>query len=302
MDQHAHEIFLFCGVNRDLARGPKIRYSCAQTPLFPLSMYLIDSHCHLDRFSDIDSVLDRSKSCGIHQWISISTSPMTFQALLPIVNQYDGVYGTVGLHPLDIHTLPDHAIDHWLTTAVQHPKIVGIGETGLDAQESSPPMDQQERSFRHHIRVAIETQLPLVVHTRNTDQAFLSIMRDVRAQSGGKTVKGVLHCFTGSVDCAKEAIDWGWKISLSGIVTFKNAPDVHKLATQLPLSALLVETDAPWLAPHPYRGKDNEPSYMMETAKAMAALRGCSVTDIANATVRNTLDLFHKMPALALMD
>ncbi len=266
-------------------------------------MYLIDSHCHLDRFSDIDSVLDRSKSCGIHQWISISTSPITFKALLPIVNQYDGVYGTVGLHPREIHTLSEHAIDHWLKEAIQHPKIVGIGETGLDALESSPPMDQQERCFRHHIRMAIETQLPLVVHTRNSDQDFLSIMRDVRAkESGGKTVKGVLHCFTGSLECAKEAIDWGWKVSLSGIVTFKNAPDVHTLATQLPLSALLVETDAPWLAPTPYRGKDNEPSYIIETAKSMALLRGCSLTDIANATVQNTLELFHKMPDVQSMD
>jgi TatD DNase family protein len=265
-------------------------------------MYLIDSHCHLDRFSDMDSVLDRSKSCGIHQWITISTSPITFKALLPIVHQHDGVYGTVGLHPREIHTLPEQDISQWLQEGLRHPKMVGIGETGLDAQESSPPMDQQERCFRHHIRMAIETQLPLVVHTRNSDQAFLSIMRDMRAGPSGKTVKGVLHCFTGSLDCAKEAIDWGWKVSLSGIVTFKNAPDVHALATQLPLSALLVETDAPWLAPTPYRGKDNEPAYMLETVKAIAALRGCSVTDIANATVQNTLELFHTMPGMAAKD
>jgi TatD DNase family protein len=262
-------------------------------------MYLIDSHCHLDRFSDIDRVLDRSKACGIHQWLSISTSPLTFKALLPIVHHYDGVYGTVGLHPREIDTLSENAIGHWLKEGLQYPKIVGIGETGLDAQESSPPMDQQERYFRHHIRMAIETQLPLVVHTRNSDQDFLSILRDVRAkESGGKNLKGVLHCFTGSLECAKEAIDWGWKVSISGIVTFKNAPAVHQLATQLPLWALLVETDAPWLAPTPYRGKDNEPAYMMETVKAMAALRGCSITDIAKATMRNTLELFHKMPAV----
>lgn len=260
-------------------------------------MHLIDSHCHLDRFSDIEAVLDRSNSCGVKQWISISTSPITFSKLLPIVNQYDGVFGTVGLHPREIDTLSQHAISDWLTTALEHPKIVGIGETGLDALESSPPMQDQEGCFRQHIRVAIETKLPLVVHTRNSDQDFLSIMRSARAHDmGGKTVRGVLHCFTGSLECAKEAIDWGWKISLSGIVTFKNAPDVHALATDLPLSALLIETDAPWLAPNPHRGKENEPAYMLETAKMLAQLRGVSLDEIAKATRRNTLELFHKIP------
>ena len=254
-------------------------------------MGFIDSHCHLDRFSDVQSVLHRSKEVGIDQWITISTSPTTYSALLAIVHQYAHVYGTVGIHPRELDTLPEQAVEDWLKTAIEHPKIVGIGETGLDALESSPPMEEQERYFHRHIRVAIETNLPIVVHTRDSDAAFLSLMRTVRSRDeGGKNVRGVLHCFTGSLDCAKEAIDWGWKVSLSGIVTFKNAHDVHTLAKELPLSALLVETDAPWLAPHPYRGKENEPAYMLETATMIAQWRQCSLTDLATATRRNTIE------------
>jgi TatD DNase family protein len=160
-------------------------------------------------------------------------------------------------------------------------------------------MANQARYFRQHIRAAIDHNLPLVVHTRNSDEAFLSVMNDVRTNwPGGDKVRGVLHCFTGSLQCAKEVIDWGWNVSFSGILTFKNAPALHEMARALPLASLLIETDAPWLAPHPYRGQRNQPAYIVETAKMLAELKGCSLDHVITATTENALALFHKMPPM----
>lgn len=259
-------------------------------------MLILDSHCHLDRYDDVDSILQNARNTGVGRFLSISTNPKTFARLVDIAEGNDDVYGTVGIHPCDIDALPDEAVYPWLCQGIGHPKIVGIGETGLDGLASSPPMADQERCFRHHIRAALNHGLPLIVHTRNSDEAFLSVMRDVRTHwTGGDSVMGVLHCFTGSLECAKQVIDWGWKVSLSGIVTFKNAPALHEMARALPLSALLIETDAPWLAPHPYRGQRNQPAYIIETAKMLANLRGCSVDHAVQATTENALSLFHKM-------
>ena len=269
-------------------------------PISPMHvMPLIDSHCHLDRFQDVDIVLDRARKNGVHRFLSISTNEKTFSELLPIVESHEDVYGTVGLHPCDIGSMPEDALCPWLIEKLSHPKIVGIGETGLDALPTSPAMVDQERYFRHHIRAALACNLPLIVHTRNSDESFLSVMRDVRANwSGGHGVMGVLHCFTGSLECAKEVIDWGWKVSLSGIVTFKNAPDLQNMARALPLSSLLVETDAPWLAPQPYRGRPNEPAYIVETAAMLASLQSCSLEHVSRVTTQNVLDLFRKMPPM----
>jgi TatD DNase family protein len=262
-------------------------------------MPLIDSHCHLDRFEDVDMVLERGRKNGVHGFLSISTNEKTFSHLLPIVERHEDVYGTVGLHPCDIGSMSEDALYPWLIEQSSHPKIVGIGETGLDALATSPAMADQERYFRHHIRAALACNLPLIVHTRNSDESFLSVMRDVRANwPGGNEVMGVLHCFTGSLECAKEVIHWGWKVSLSGIVTFKNAPDLHSMARELPLSSLLVETDAPWLAPQPYRGQRNEPAYIVETAAILAGFQNCSLEHVGRTTTQNVLDLFRKMPPM----
>jgi len=261
-------------------------------------MFLIDSHCHLDRFQDIERVLDRARAEGIGGYISISTSPATFSALKPIVQRHADVYGTVGLHPCDVENMPEEDVYPWLIQELEDPKIIGIGETGLDAQEKSPPMFLQERYFQHHIRAAVACRVPLVVHTRNSDDAFLSVMRDVRKNwPGGDGVKGVLHCFTGGIDCAKQVVDWGWKVSFSGIITFKNAPALKEVVRALPLSALLIETDAPWLAPHPYRGQPNEPAFMIKTAEMLAEIKQCSLEHIIGQTYENTLELFDRMPS-----
>lgn len=263
-------------------------------------MPLIDSHCHLDRFEDLQEVLDRARSVGVRRLLSISTNAKTFSELLPLVQAHEEVYGTVGIHPSDVHSMPEEEIFPWLLAGLSHGKIVGIGETGLDALPTSPPMADQERIFRIHIRAALEHALPLIVHTRQSDTHFLSVMRHVRShERGGKDIKGVLHCFTGSLECAREVVDWGWKVSLSGILTFKSAVDLQRMAQSLPLSSLLVETDAPWLAPTPHRGQRNEPAYVMETAKMLAALRECSLEEVLSVTGANFFELFGKIPPLS---
>ncbi len=260
-------------------------------------MFLIDSHCHLDRFPDVEDRLARARQNGVHRFLSISTGPDTFQALQPIIENHADVYGTVGLHPCDINSLHQESVYSWLAQGLSHDKIVGIGETGLDALPSSPDMNMQKNYFREHIRAAIEFNLPLIVHTRHSDAAFLSVMQDIRQNiPNGDRVRGVLHCFTGSLACAQTVIDWGWKVSFSGILTFKNARELQDMARLLPLSALLIETDAPWLAPHPYRGQRNEPAYIIETAHMLASLKNVSISEIAQTTTANFFELFGKIP------
>lgn len=256
----------------------------------------IDSHCHLDRYEDPHTVVANARQMGVRAMIAISTHPDTFAHIVPLIHTFPDVFASLGLHPCDAECIELEALSQWLHQGMYHDKVVAIGETGLDNRPTSPTMERQSQMFECHIKASLESGLPLVVHTRDSDDAFLAIMRKVRATwNGGKYIRGVLHCFTGSLECAREVIDWGWKISLSGIVTFRSAHGVHALATDLPLSSLLIETDAPWLAPVPYRGKTNEPAFVVHTAQQVASLRQCSLEELSMATVQNTLDLFTKM-------
>ena len=254
----------------------------------------IDSHCHLDRYEDPKSVVARARDAGVSAMVAVSTHPDTFEKLVPLTMEFQDVFASVGLHPCDAETMSVTELRSWLELGVtKGQKIIALGETGLDNRPTSPPLDIQRDAFEEHIRVSINSGLPLIVHTRNCDDEFLRIMRNVRKTwHGGTQVRGVLHCFTGSVECAQEAVDWGWKISLSGIVTFKSAPEVHQLARCVPLNALMLETDAPWLAPAPYRGKVNEPAFVVHTAQAVALLRDCSLSELSQTTVDATKDLF----------
>jgi TatD DNase family protein len=256
-------------------------------------MFVIDSHCHLDRYPDVSVILERARKQNVGVCLAISTSQENFEKVKPIAQAYAGVYAAAGVHPCDVdqaQSLEDTRA--WLYQAAEHPKVIALGETGLDVQQRSPCLKLQEAYFQTHIDVACDTGLPLVVHTRNSDALFLEIL-----ERQTQKPRGVLHCFGGTLDCALRAIAWGWKVSLSGILTFKNAPAVRDMAKALPKEALLVETDAPWLAPEPFRGHQNEPALVVHTLAILADLHQESVQDMAAITTGNFYDLFPKASA-----
>jgi len=259
---------------------------------------LIDSHCHLD-FADFaaerDAIVERARGAGIMRMVTISTRVDLFSEILALAETYPEVFCTVGTHP-------EHALDEPEVTADQlvafarHPKCVGIGETGLDYHYDKVPREIAQRVFRTHIEAARLTGLPLVVHARDADGDIAAILRDEMKKG---LYKAVLHCFTASRALAETALELGIYISMSGIVTFKKSEALREIARDIPLDRLLIETDAPFLAPVPHRGKRNEPAFVAATAKGLAELRGVSSEAIAAATTANTLSLFDKMPPLA---
>lgn len=254
-------------------------------------MILIDSHCHLDMYDqEIDQVIQRAYKQGIKVMISICTSLTNFEKVLTIAERYPYVYASMGLHPTEAHDMDPTQIYDWLVQGAQHPKVIGFGETGLDLMPKSPPLEVQKMIFHAHIKAALAVDLPLIVHMRQAEEDFLSLMGEYEAPFP----KGVLHCFTGSFPCAEKAISWGWKISISGIITFPNAKDLVKVVQKIPLTSLLVETDAPWLAPQSYRGQRNEPAYIIETASKLAQLHQTSLEDLAKQTTDNFFTLFPK--------
>lgn len=256
---------------------------------------LIDSHCHLDfpDFADeLDQVVARARAAGIGRMVSISTRVARHDAILKITERFDEVYCSIGTHPHNAHEeLNITAAD--LVARTRHPKVVALGEAGLDYHYDSSPREAQERGFRTHIAAARETGLPLVIHTREADADTAQILEQ---EMGKGAFPAVLHCFTGSRALAMRAIELGLYISFTGILTFKNSQALRDIAAELPAERMLVETDAPYLAPLPFRGKRNEPAYVVETAKVLAATRGVSADDIARQTTDNFFRLFAKVP------
>jgi TatD DNase family protein len=255
---------------------------------------LIDSHCHLDFpdfAADLDGVVARAEAAGIARIVSISTRVAQFDALLEIAERFPNVYSSVGTHPHNAHEEPDITVDD-LVAHARHAKVVAIGEAGLDYHYDFSPREAQERGFRRHIAAARETGLPLVIHAREADNDVARILEE-------ETRKGafpaVLHCFTGGRDLAMRAIDLGLYISFTGILTFKNSDGLRAIAAALPADRILVETDAPYLAPGKFRGKRNEPAYVTETAAVLAAARGVSADAIARETTANFHRLFSKV-------
>ena len=254
---------------------------------------LIDSHCHRKSkglIEDQAGVLARARAAGIAGFLNISTRQSEWQAVIAVAEREGDVWASVGIHP---HEADAHADlgEGALLEATRHPRVIAIGETGLDYYYDKSDRTVQQALFRSHIRVARETGLPMVVHTRDAEADTLAILREEMEQGA---YPALIHCFTASADFARAVLDLGLTISLSGIVTFKNAKDLQAIAADLPEDRLLVETDAPFLAPIPHRGRVCEPGFTADTARFVAGLRGVTPEHLAETTTANFFRLFTK--------
>ncbi len=255
-------------------------------------MMLVDSHCHLNfkgLAEDVEAVLARARAAGVGHFLNISTKLAEYDAVRVPAIQHDNVFCSVGIHPHEADQ--EHAALDALLARAAEAKTIGIGETGLDYYYDNASRPAQQANFRTHIAAARETGLPLIVHTRDADDDTAAILR---AEMGKGAFKGVIHCFTASRGFAEVALELGFYISLSGIVTFKNAKDLQAIAQDIPEHRLLVETDAPFLAPVPMRGQTCEPAFVAHTARFVAALRGVELEALATRTTENFFTLFDK--------
>jgi TatD DNase family protein len=256
---------------------------------------LVDSHCHLD-FPDfaeeLDAIIDRAKAAGVERMVTISTRVKRIEHLLQIAGAYPEVYCSVGTHPHQAAEELDVTVDDLVRWA-EHPKVVAIGEVGLDYFYDHAPRDAQAAGFRTHIAAARITGLPLVIHARDADADVAAILED---EMGKGAFPFILHCFSSGRGLAEAGVALGGYVSFSGILTFKNSEEIRAIARDVPRDRLLVETDAPFLAPPPHRGKRNEPSFVKETAKVLAETIGVTEAEIASITTDNFFRLFKKMP------
>jgi TatD DNase family protein len=255
---------------------------------------LVDSHCHLDFpdfAEDLDGIVGRAGESGIGLMLTINTHLSRFERVRALAERFANVYCTVGIHPHEAGN--EASVDaETLVELAAHPKVVGFGETGLDYYYDKSPRDRQQSSFRAHIQASRLADLPVVIHTRDADAAMTEILRDEMAEG---RFTGLIHCFSSGPELAELAVDLGLYVSVSGIVTFKNAEALRATLKGVPLDRLLVETDAPYLAPIPYRGKRNEPSYVGHTAAKLAEVKGVTVAELTRATTDNFLRLFAKV-------
>ena len=252
---------------------------------------LVDSHCHLNYKGlreDVDGVIERARAAGVGTMLGISTRAGEWAEVTALADAHPDIWATVGIHPLEADAHPEIDAAR-LIAAAEHPKVIGIGETGLDYFYDHSDRDRQRASFRAHIAAARTTGLPLIVHTRDAEDDTAAILTD---EMGKGTFTGVIHCFTASAAFAEQALALGFYISLSGILTFKNARDLQATAATLPADRVLVETDSPFLAPVPFRGKVCEPAYVTQTAAFLAQLRGVSADTLATTTTDNFFRLF----------
>ena len=254
-------------------------------------MFLVDSHCHFDLLDlssandDVNHVIQRAQQNAVHYFLNVCVKLSDFPNVLKTAQAYPFVSASVGLHPNDDNEEVDEAS---LIKLGQHQKVVAIGETGLDYFRSTGEVEWQRDRFRTHIQAAKKLKKPLIIHTRNAKQDTIQIMQEEGASEAG----GVIHCFTEDSDFAKQALDLGFYISFSGIVTFKNATAIQEVAKTIPLDRMLLETDSPYLAPNPHRGKANEPAYLRYTAEYIAGLRNLSLEKLAEQTTENFFHLF----------
>jgi len=255
----------------------------------------IDSHCHLDRLKldayegCLSALIDRARSVGVEHILCVATDLENSEIVIKIAEQFVDVSASVGVHPSDALE-QEPTVDDLVSLAV-HPKVVAIGETGLDYYYNESELEIRRERFRIHIRAAKKVKKPLIVHSRAAREDTINIL----SEEGASEVAGVMHCFTESWDMAQEALKMGFYISISGIVTFKNAGNVTEVAKKVPLERLLIETDAPFLAPTPFRGKQNEPQYLRFVAEKVAQLRGLTLESLAQATAQNFKTLFIKV-------
>jgi TatD DNase family protein len=255
---------------------------------------LVDSHCHLD-FPDFDgdrdAVLARARAAGVGTIVTISTRVRRYPALKALIEAHDDLYCSIGTHPHNAAEEPDITTADLVRIAAD-PKVVAIGEAGLDFHYDNSPREAQREGFLRHIAASRETGLPMVIHARDADADIAEILMD---ETGKGAFPFILHCFSSGRDLAMRGVELGGTVSFSGILTFKNSTDLREIAAEIPLDRLLVETDAPYLAPPPHRGKRNEPAYVVETAKILAAAKGLPPERLAEATTDNFFRLFNKI-------
>lgn len=259
---------------------------------------LVDSHCHLDKLDyqgkhiDVADVINKARQRGVTHMLAVAVELAEFEPLQALVAPFDNVFLSCGIHPLHQNSDQDEAK---LLAYCQQDNVVAVGETGLDYFYSPDNKTLQQDCFRRHIRVAKALKKPLIVHTRDAREDTLALLEE----EGKGEVTGVLHCFTESLEMAKAAIEMGFYISISGIVTFKNAQELREVVKEIPLDRLLVETDSPYLAPVPYRGEQNEPAYTRAVAEFIAQLKGVSTAELAEQTTTNFFNLFrHARPVI----
>ncbi len=261
-------------------------------------MKFVDSHCHLDYpelSDDLEATLAHGKNAGVGHMLTISVDMDKTQRIQAIADSHPHIHATFGIHPHEAErTLKEYSLDDLkkaLRVEAAKPKVVGFGETGLDYYYMHSPKEPQQESFQAHIEAALELDLPLVVHTRDAEEDTIQFLKEF----GQGKVRGLIHCFSGTDYLAREALDLGFYISVSGIITFNKAEEIRKVIADVPMERLLIETDAPYLAPVPYRGKPNQPAYVVHTAQKLAEVKGVSLEEVADSTTRNFYQLFSKI-------
>ncbi|MEC2073548.1 TatD family hydrolase [Alkalihalophilus marmarensis] len=251
---------------------------------------LFDTHVHLnaDQFEDdVEEVINRAKEAGVSEMVVVGFDEKTINRALELIEKYDMLYAAVGWHPVDAIDMKDEHLV-WLEELAAHPKVVALGEMGLDYHWDKSPKEVQKEVFRKQIQLAKKVKLPIVIHNREADQDIVDILEEEKAEEVG----GIMHCFGGSVEIAERCLKMNFYISLGGPVTFKNAKRPKEVAKHIPMDRLLIETDCPYLAPHPYRGKRNEPAYVKLVAEEIAGLKEVNVEEVANTTRENAKRLF----------
>lgn len=252
---------------------------------------LVDSHCHLnfpDFANDLPEVIKRAKAIGVNTLLTVNTCLSEAEKLQVITDTYENIFCSVGVHPHDAKDYVGKNLSAELTRLAQHPKVVALGETGLDYYYNNSQKNDQIDSFNIHLSTSIQLKLPIIIHTRDADADTLDCLKR------HPDAKGVFHCFSGSTDLARKALELGFYISFSGIITFKKAEELRDIAKWVPLDRVLVETDSPFLAPIPHRGKRNEPAFTVHTAELLAEIKQLPFREIANTTTNNFFSLFNK--------
>ncbi|MBR7796771.1 YchF/TatD family DNA exonuclease [Agaribacter marinus] len=251
---------------------------------------LFDTHVHLnarDFFEDRDETIQRAFDTGVNYMVVVGFDRETIPLAIEIAEQYETIYAAVGWHPVDAIDMTDEELN-WIEEFSAHPKVVAIGEMGLDYHWDKSPKDVQKDVFRKQIRLAKKLNMPIIIHNREATEDVIEILQE----EGAASIGGIMHCYNDSAKYVQACLDMNFYISLGGPVTFKNAIEPKEVAVQVPLDRLLVETDAPFLAPHPNRGKRNEPSYVKLVAEKIAELRGLTLGEISENTTKNAISLF----------
>ena len=251
---------------------------------------LFDTHVHLnaEQFKDdLSEVVERALEAKVERMVVVGFDRPTIEKAMELIEMYDFIYASVGWHPVDAIDMTDEDLE-WIEELSAHPKVVALGEMGLDYHWDKSPKDIQQDVLRRQIRLAKKVKMPIIIHNRDATEDLLSILKE----EGANEVGGIMHCFSGSVEVARECVDMNFYISLGGPVTFKNAKRPKEVAKEIPLDKLLVETDCPYLTPHPYRGNRNEPAYVKLVAEQIAELKGISLAEVGEATTENAKKLF----------